>query len=281
MITLSLSPEPPAPSPARSPLTRPHLRSRSLVGIPGMPSMTRAHSSPGLDSRGRYIFVNGRGVSASSLDSAKRPAPLQMRQDDHIETRLGSLNISETISENAELETFPRSPTSQPGSSPVLMPQTVLRMARMRPTSPLHLQQPVSSPACIQSSPMLGSRYNEAYPGHSASSTSSIPSTPTSLRSRSPSISSLETIPDIPDAEAEALEDDRIAELKAAADAADAASNTSRRRGTLDTSAPSSASHTMRGGSNTYVARSDKRKRWSVCGAERRQDLDLETIWED
>lgn len=25
----------------------------------------------------------------------------------------------------------------------------------------------------------------------------------------------------------------------------------------------------------------DKRKRWSVCGAERRGDLDLETIWED
>ena len=27
--------------------------------------------------------------------------------------------------------------------------------------------------------------------------------------------------------------------------------------------------------------RADKRKRWSVCGAERRGDLDLETIWED
>jgi hypothetical protein len=25
----------------------------------------------------------------------------------------------------------------------------------------------------------------------------------------------------------------------------------------------------------------EKRKRWSVCGAERRGDLDLETIWED
>lgn len=25
----------------------------------------------------------------------------------------------------------------------------------------------------------------------------------------------------------------------------------------------------------------DKRKRWSVCGAERRGDIDLETIWED
>lgn len=281
MVTLSLSPEPPAPPRTRSPLARSHLRSRSLVGIPGMPSMTRAHSSPGLDSRGRYIFVNGRGAPASSIDSAKRPTPLQMRPDDHIETRLGSLNISETISENAELETFPRSPTSQPGSSPVLMPQTFPRMGRLRSTSPLHFQQPVSSPSSIQSSPMLGSRYNETYPGHAASSISSIPSTPTSLRSRSPSISSLETIPDIPDAEAEALEDDRIAELKAAADAADAASNTSRRRGTSDTSAPSSAFHTMRGGSNAYVSRSDKRKRWSVCGAERRQDLDLETIWED
>lgn len=243
--------------------------------------MTRAYSSPGLDSRGRYIFVNGRGVPASSMDSGKRVTPLQMRSDDHIETRLGSLNISQTISENAELETLPRSPTSQPGSSPVLMPQTFPRIGRLRSTSPLHFQHPVSSPPSLHSSPMLGSRYNEAYPGQSASSTSSIPSTPTSIRSRSPSISSLETIPDIPDAEAEALEDERIAELKAAADAADAASNTSRRRGTSDTFAPPSTIHTVRGGSNSYVSRSDKRKRWSVCGAERRQDLDLETIWED
>jgi hypothetical protein len=88
----------------------------------------------------------------------------------------------------------------------------------------------------------------------------------------------LETIPDIPDAEAEALEEERIAELKAAADAADAASSASRRRGASDMSTPSSFS-TVRGGA--YAPRSDKRKRWSVCGAERRQDLDLETIWED
>lgn len=283
MITMSASPEPPAPPRNRSHVARAHLRSRSLVGIPGMPSITRAYSSPGLDSRGRYIFVNGRGVPASSIDSGKRPTPLQMRSDDHIETRLGSLNISETISENAELETVPRSPTSQPGSSPVLMPQTYPRGGRIRSTSPLHFQNPVSSPSSIHSShssPMLGSRYNEAFPAHSTGSTSSVPSTPTSLRSRSPSISSLETIPDIPDAEAEALEDERIAELKAAADAAEAASNTNRRRGTFDTSAPSGAVYPMRGGANTYV-RSDKRKRWSVCGAERRQDLDLETIWED
>jgi hypothetical protein len=108
-----------------------------------------------------------------------------------------------------------------------------------------------------------------------------MPSTPTSLRSRSPSISSLETIPDIPAEEEEAIEeDDRIPELKAAADAADAVGNGNRRRGASDTS-PSNAFNTMRGGSNAYTTRSDKRKRWSVCGAERRQDLDLETIWED
>ncbi|KAJ5750321.1 hypothetical protein N7533_007349 [Penicillium manginii] len=283
MITLSLSPEPPAPPRARSPLTRSHSRSRSLVGIPGMPSMTRAYSSPGLDSRGRYIFVNGRGLPAHPpADGVKRPMPLQMRADDHIETRLGSLNISETISENAELDTTPRSPSSHTSGSPVLMPQTFPRIGRMRSTSPLHFQHPMSSPPPIHTSPLLGGKYNESYPIHSSSSTSSVPSTPTSLRSRSPSISSLETIPDIPDAEAEALEDeDRIAELKAAADAADAASNANRRRGTSDTSSPSSSFGMVRGGSSAYAPRSDKRKRWSVCGAERRQDLDLETIWED
>ncbi|KAJ5668755.1 hypothetical protein N7462_009825 [Penicillium macrosclerotiorum] len=285
MITLSVSPELPVPPRTRSPLARSHLRSRSLVGIPGMPSMMRAYSSPGLDSRGRYIFVNGRGVPTPhpSVD-AKRSTPLQMRPDDHIETRLGSLNISETISENAELETAPRSPSSQSGSSPVLMPQTFPRVGRLRSTSPLHFQPSINSPPFIHTSPMLGSKYNESYPSHSASSTSSVPSTPSSIRSRSPSISSLETIPDIPDAEAQALEDERIAELKAAADAADTAedaSNANRRRGTSDASPATNTFNAMRGGSSIYAPRSDKRKRWSVCGAERRQDLDLETIWED
>ncbi|KXG48767.1 uncharacterized protein PGRI_026370 [Penicillium griseofulvum] len=257
------SSEPQAPR-TRSPLVRSHLRSRSLAGIPGMPSMTRAYSSPGLDSQGRYIFVNGR------TDPKRYPL---MRPDDYIESRMGSLNISETISENAELET-PKSP--QP-ASPVLMAQTFPRIGRLRPTSPLPFQTPISP--SLHSSPILGSKYNESYPGQSGSVSSvSVPSTPTSLRSRSPSISSLETIPDVPDAENEALEEDRIAELKAAADAADAASNANRRRGTSD--APNSFS-TMRGGSGGYAIRSDKRKRWSVCGAERRQDLDLETIWED
>lgn len=99
-----------------------------------------------------------------------------------------------------------------------------------------------------------------------------MPSTPTSTRSRSPSISSLETIPDTPDAEEAALEAERIAQLKAAAEAAEGGdSSESKGRSSLEIT---------RGRTMSFGSR-DKRKRWSVCGAERRGDLDLETIWED
>jgi hypothetical protein len=91
-------------------------------------------------------------------------------------------------------------------------------------------------------------------------------------------MSSLETIPDIPDAEAAAVEAERIAQLKAAADRADAAAAAATHPSTSDaTYSPS----VLVGSRPAYGSRADKRKRWSVCGAERRQDLDLETIWED
>ncbi|KAL4928489.1 uncharacterized protein BDV17DRAFT_97838 [Aspergillus undulatus] len=296
MITLSLTPDPPstppAPTPTRPPFTRSHIRSRSLADGPDVPVMIRAHSSPGLDSRGRYIFVHGRGADANATSPAdkapKRYLPLQLSTADSFEPSpslsprmLHRKNISETISEHAELDTSGSSTSMSHSefnpSSPVSSHAT-LRISRRRPSSPLHVPQTPSSPSSsAHSSPlMLSSRYNEAFPSYSASSASSMPSTPTSLRSRSPSISSLETIPDIPDAEAAALESDRIAALKAAADRADdadAANNMSRRRGVSDMSGPSSLSNARAGGGY--------RKRWSVCGAERRQDLDLETIWED
>ena len=112
---------------------------------------------------------------------------------------------------------------------------------------------------------LANSHYNESYPTAYSLSSSSIPSTPTSLRSRSPSISSLETIPDSPDAEREA---ENIAKLKAAADREDQGEESVRRR------------LNMSSDNGSRMGR-DKRKRWSVCGAERRGDLDLETIWED
>ena len=110
-----------------------------------------------------------------------------------------------------------------------------------------------------------------------------MPSTPTSFRSRSPSISSLETIPDSPDAEEAALEADKIARLKAAADEEADGTNagaTQRRRSSVE----SPTARSMLLGTNSFgvvFGARDKRKRWSVCGAERRGDLDLETIWED
>ncbi|KAL4882933.1 hypothetical protein BJY04DRAFT_186347 [Aspergillus karnatakaensis] len=286
MITLSLTPDPPTSAPSRPPFPRSHLRSRSLADDPGLPVMIRAHSSPGPDSRGRYIYVNGRGVPTHSAESSpKRYLPLQLPTADSFDPRMPHRkNVSETISEHAELDTSGSSSFQsdfQPSLSPVPS-HSIPRIGRRRPSSPLHFPQTPSrevpsSPSSAQSLPnILTSRYNEAFPSYSASSASSMPSTPTSLRSRSPSISSLETIPDIPDAEAAAIESDRIAALKAAADRADDADagSMNRRRGASDMSGPSSGSN-MRTGTAGY------RKRWSVCGAERRQDLDLETIWED
>jgi hypothetical protein len=87
-----------------------------------------------------------------------------------------------------------------------------------------------------------------------------MPSTPTSFRSRSPSISSLETIPDTPDAEEAArIEAEELAKLRAAAGLDDVES---KRR------------------SSGGFGSKKERKRWSVCGAERRADFSLEPIEE-
>jgi len=88
-------------------------------------------------------------------------------------------------------------------------------------------------------------------------------------------VSSLETIPDSPDAEDAAAEAYHIASLKAAADAADAAEVETARRGS------GSSLDIPRNGWNNSGASRDKRKRWSVCGAERSGTFEMETIWED
>jgi hypothetical protein len=92
-----------------------------------------------------------------------------------------------------------------------------------------------------------------------------MPSTPTSLRSRSPSISSLETIEDTPEAEEAAIQEaEEMAKLRL--EEGDGAADM-RRRSSAD----------LRSGG----LRSNKdRKRWSVCGAERRADFSLEPIEE-
>ncbi|TPX23245.1 hypothetical protein DIZ76_012571 [Coccidioides immitis] len=270
------------PPRTRSPLAKTHLRSRSFAGSPAAPCMTRAHSSPGLDSRGRYIFASSQGRHELPL---RRPSPLRTSSDEATCPTMSTLNISEPIAEQPEPQSISESPrahlevTSMPAGS--LSPgihNTFPRLARRRPSSPLNPSSTTSgwprstSPSPSQQSLVISARFNEPYPSYAFSTASSMPSTPSSMRSRSPSISSLETIPDIPDAEAAAIEADRIAKLKAAADKADESAGNSdviRRRNAMDLHNSPSLRFAM------------GRKRWSVCGAEGRQDLDLETIWED
>lgn len=273
----------------RSPYSRAHYRSHSGSSSLSAPPMTRAHSLPAVINPAGHLALSPSPVPArpsSPLRSPKRtrsPRSQPSLYDDSY-AHSGAPSVCD-ISEDAELELTPTPGGSQPSPLSSLYSSTGSLSRRRRPASPLHqvsLGLPTSAPAVRtptsgSSSPLLAAaKFNEPFPGMnqqypSSHASSSIPSTPTSMRSRSPSISSLETIPDTPDAEAEAIEADRIARLKAAAE--HEKEGESPRRSSLD----------VPGGSGRALGfgKRDSRKRWSVCGAERRGDLDLETIWED
>ncbi|KAF9692984.1 hypothetical protein EKO04_009155 [Ascochyta lentis] len=278
----------------RSPYARSHLRSQSGHSALA-PPMTRAHSLPIVTQTAARLTLSPSPMPLDRPSSPLRsPKPRSPRT---VEPRLATSGMQERygsgirpasvgsfegapsvcdIAEDAELELTPRASSSMTS----LYSSTGSLSRRRRPASPLyHVSIPfgalstntpsVSTPTSAASSPMLApSKFNEHYPSSFASS--SVPSTPTSMRSRSPSISSLETIPDSPDAEDQAIEADRIAQLKAAADREDGGES---RRSSLDV--PEG-----RGRSFGFGKR-DARKRWSVCGGERRVDLSLGTVWED
>ncbi|KAI6797520.1 hypothetical protein KC358_g16386, partial [Hortaea werneckii] len=166
-------------------------------------------------------------------------------------------------------------------------------------TSTFSLQHPLNP---TTTTPLTLHTYPSTSSFQTSSSSISIPSTPTSARSRSPSISSLETIEDAPDLESEAVEVERkIAAERAAriargeevaADEEGSGGGLWRRR-SLD--APGGSGSSGRGGVGGRIGAGGsgggggmmggtttlERKRWSICGGERRADLDLETIWED
>jgi len=196
-------------------------------------------------------------------------------------------------------------------------PARTLHTSSSVPSLSAHQQQPPRSPSAFARSavPGAGARFNEAYPttaipphttttttssslssspsAYSLStsvasapslSTASMPGTPTSLRSRSPSVSSLDTIPDIPDGGEEAAVErerlerlwraERIEKLRGLIGAEEGEEGGGGRRnwgpGALGAGAVGAGSAAGR-----------ERKRWSVSGAERRGDLEMETIWED
>lgn len=270
---------PPAAFPYRprasSPLSSNHVRSRSAASL--APPMTRTQSMPGTNATGHLLYSpqirpQSPSGSPSRIRIPRKPADEAFPSSP---TRVSVLDHDRKLPERSS------SPNLAMGISP---PTTMPKLRR--PSSPLCQVAHAGTssipggaptpPPSITSSPsyrpydsLSGSYgYSTTYPS------SSVPSTPTSARSRSPSISSLETIPDSPDAEEAALEAERIAQLKAAADAADGGEGG-------DTKGRSSMDVPTRGRTLSGFGSRDKRKRWSVCGAERRQDLDLETIWED
>lgn len=249
---------------ASSPLSTLHVRSRSAVNL--APPMARTQSMPGVNGSGHLLF-SPHIRPQSPAQSPSRVRPLRKPVDEVFPSSPTRMSVHD---HDRQLSERNSSPNLTLGST-----STATSAARLRrPSSPLRLVHHSSTtslpsipstPSSVASSPSY-----RAYDSFSSNYyTSSMPSTPTSMRSRSPSISSLETIPDTPDAEEAALEAERIAQLKAAAEAAEGGGD-----------AKGKASADLRGRTLGFGSR-DKRKRWSVCGAERRQDLDLETIWED
>ncbi|KZF23651.1 hypothetical protein L228DRAFT_238188 [Xylona heveae TC161] len=263
----------------RSPYARSHLRSQSSHSPLGTP-MTRAHSLPGVDSGGRVL--------PEDLHHPPSPLGSLSRLRSHSQSPTHT-NAGDYPAQGLDADHIPRSTCRSDSflnapSAHVKSGNTFPR--RRRPSSPLNpLAQGGAAPSTstsASSSPLIApTKFNESYPKdynfNMSFSSSSLPSTPTSARSRSPSISSLETIPDSPAAEEAALEAENLAKLKAAAEASDAANTGPEQRSASDSIAFSKGGL----GSFGFYGSRDKRKRWSVCGAERRGDLDLETIWED
>lgn len=250
-----------------------------------MPMMQRAHSSPGVDSTGRLMTL-GNGMPhrpSSPLSAGRRRSPLRSAMEDSYPVSSWSgFNIEPNIPEDEELDLSDRLPETELGQvSPMPIYHNTFPRSRRRPASPLHAS--ASAPTLYASaraasphttgtqSPKYKYHHaaNESFPmnfGYGSTSASSMPSTPSSLRSRSPSISSLETIEDSPDLEEAA----RIAEEEDSKhrneDSDGEGSGGVRKKNPLELG---------------RVMRSNKeRKRWSVCGAERRADFSLEVIEE-
>jgi len=248
------------------------MRPLSVGSLPLAPPMQRAHSSPGVDASGRYVTPYGPVRRPSSpLHSGRRRSPLRTTAEDTYprDPSWSGLNIEPNIPEHAELELSGEVEFSQ--SSPMSSFSNTFPRARRRTNIPLHQSASAPSLYARATSPISGRTSpspsfvqqkfsNEAYPNYSVSSASSVPSTPTSLRSRSPSISSLETIEDSPDAEEAALLEEEVAKIKGE-DAETLRKSSAEQRG-------------------TNLRSNKERKRWSVCGAERRADFSLAPIEE-
>lgn len=248
-----------------SPLAGAHSRSRSVASLP--PSMSRTQSMPGVNGSGHILFSPQMRPASPSGSPSRIRAPRKPADEAFPPPSAVRSSVLEPERRHSERSSSPSLGISTSGAARLRRSSSPLR--NISHSSSGSLSALPTTPSSVSSTSSY--RAYDAFGGSYSGNLSSIPSTPTSARSRSPSISSLETIPDSPDAEEAAVEAERIAQLKAAADEA-ADGGESKGRSSLDVP--------TRGRTMGFGTR-DKRKRWSVCGAERRGDLDLETIWED
>ncbi|KAK3382300.1 hypothetical protein B0T24DRAFT_6842 [Lasiosphaeria ovina] len=257
---------------AASPLSSSHTRSRSAASL-APPPMARTQSMPGVNAAGHLLYSPQMRPQSPSV-SPSRVRPLRKPVDEAFPSSPTRVSVHDPERQLSERNSSPNLGLglSSPMSTPrIRRPSSPLRhVANSSTTSLPGITTTTSSPTIASPPYRPYDSLSSSYAFLGGYPSSSVPSTPTSARSRSPSISSLETIPDSPDAEEAALEDERISQLRAAADAAEGGE--AKGKGSLDVP--------TRGRTLGFGSR-DKRKRWSVCGAERRQDLDLETIWED
>ncbi|KAH9909384.1 hypothetical protein F4778DRAFT_228834 [Xylariomycetidae sp. FL2044] len=255
-----------------SPLSGAHTRSKSAASL-APPSMSRTRSMPGVDGAGRILYPPLIRPASPSGSPSRHRVPRKHVEEAFPPTSPVRSSVLDGERRLAERSSSPTQSLTGPGLSSNRRTSSPLRYTAYS-TSSAGSSLP-GTPSTMATSPSYRYEgYSNGYNFPLYHPSSSVPSTPSSVRSRSPSISSLETIPDSPDAEEAALEAERIAQLKAAADAADGVDSSGDLKGRSSLDVP------VRGRTLGTSSR-DKRKRWSVCGAERRGDLDLETIWED
>ncbi|KAF3940590.1 hypothetical protein ABW19_dt0209097 [Dactylella cylindrospora] len=238
---------PPTSDPFSTPTSNPswrrsHIRSKSSSSVSPPPSMIRANSLP-LPNRG--ITTKTQGPPPSSPKWTTTPASPTYR--------------------NSFVPTFP---------SPAIanLPSLNKRPAFLRTATPP--PPPRTPPSYLATEVFPGAippnSQTSSYPPSLTSGTSS----PTSSRSCSPSLTtySLETIEDSPDGELLAvLEEEEEKQQREQAEKEDKEGDAVGLGLSLVTSSMN----------NMSLRENKKRQRWSVCGAERRSDFDLETIYED
>ncbi|KAK3114705.1 hypothetical protein LTR53_006716 [Teratosphaeriaceae sp. CCFEE 6253] len=287
-----LSRAPEAPTAAGSPLSG----SLSLGAPPRSPLRTPVRVRSPLHEEGECAaprspgFVTQAGAGAGAIESIQEDSELDLTPRHHQDTLspLPQAPAMASFTRSGSLRRRPASPLHSLAQAPVATSFSPGMLDSHTPSHASALSSGSNSPSLAPQATPARFR-DDFYPSlhhyASTSSVSSMPSTPTSARSRSPSISSLETLDEAPDMESEAAEVDHIERLKLAAErqerlerGEDDSEGGGRRRSSLDTDG---GSRRVGFGFGRAGGSGRERKRWSICGGERRGDLDLETIWED